>query len=147
MATLYVMCGVPGSGKTTYCENELSDIIHVSRDDIRFRLLKPGESYFAHEKEVTDCFWSTINEYLNKGCDVIADQTSLTKGARKKLLTHITVPCEKIAVVMMTPLEVCKERNSQRVGARNVPESTLESMWEDFTIPTYEEGFDIIIMV
>ena len=136
-----------GSEKTTYCENELPDVVHVSRDDIRFSVLKPGEPYFARESTVADRFWELINKYLNKGCDVIADQTSLSKGARKKLLSHINAPCDKVAIVMTTPLEICKERNSQRVGVRNVPENVLESMWEDFTIPTYDEGFDIIIMV
>lgn len=38
---LYIMCGCPGSGKTTYAKKYLinDNTVYVSRDDIRFSLL------------------------------------------------------------------------------------------------------------
>ena len=57
MATLYILCGPSGCGKTTWAEQFMSDdedVRYVSRDEIRFSLLKEGEDYFAHEREI---FW------------------------------------------------------------------------------------------
>ena len=63
MPTLYVMSGMPGSGKTHYCKEHKNDGIHVSRDAIRFALLEDGDNYFAHENEVyvkTTKSWKNI---------------------------------------------------------------------------------------
>ena len=50
---LYVMIGVPGSGKSTFIKNNKKEKdIYVSRDQIRFKYLKEGEPYFTHEKQV-----------------------------------------------------------------------------------------------
>ena len=46
----YIMCGIPGSGKSTFAkkiteiyEKHNISIETVSRDEIRFSLIKPGE--------------------------------------------------------------------------------------------------------
>ena len=61
MATLYVLCGIPGSGKSHFCKNHKDDAVHVSRDAIRFALLEDDDDYFAHEDEVYEIFWEKIN--------------------------------------------------------------------------------------
>lgn len=146
MAILYVMCGTPGSGKSTFAKSFVrnNNTIHVSRDEIRFSLLEEGDSYFAHEDEVTDIFWHTINKNLAAGVNVIADQTSLNFRSRLYLLDHITVPCTKFAIYMDVPFSVCKQRNAQRKGLTCVPEDKLRGMFHAFTIPRLEEGFDYI---
>ena len=52
---LYVICGVPGTGKSTFCKNHLTmfgdDVKYVSRDDIRFSIVKEDEEYFEEQKE------------------------------------------------------------------------------------------------
>ena len=53
MAELILMMGIPGSGKSTWVKNHMkSDDIYISRDEIRFSLLQPGDEYFSKEKEV-----------------------------------------------------------------------------------------------
>ena len=50
---LWIMVGCPASGKSTYLANKaLSNSVIVSRDAIRFNLLRPGDDYFSKEKEV-----------------------------------------------------------------------------------------------
>ena len=57
---LYVICGVPGTGKSTFCKNHLTmfgdNVKYVSRDDIRFSIVKENEEYFSHETEVFNKF-------------------------------------------------------------------------------------------
>ena len=91
MADLYMLCGIPGSGKTTWgrTHSSLCDR-YIARDDIRFYLLKDGEDYFAHEDEVLKLFYERINDALEKGYDVFADATHLTAAARKKFLSNIS---------------------------------------------------------
>lgn len=54
---LYVMCGCPGSGKTTWCKKNLANAVYVSTDDIRAELFgtpEPGDR--SQEKRVFDTF-------------------------------------------------------------------------------------------
>ena len=147
MPTLYVMSGMPGSGKTHYCKEHKNDGIHVSRDVIRFALLEDGDNYFAHENEVYEIFWEKINKELAAGNNVYADQTSLTMNARGWLLSHIKVPCKKVAIMMDTPLQTCLDRNDMRTGKERVPIKTMINMHQNFTKPRVDEGFDEIIVV
>ena len=76
MSKLYVACGIPGSGKSTYLANyvkshytnKLSNMYKiVSRDAIRFSLLKEGDDYFSCEREVFNTFIKEIfNTLLNE---------------------------------------------------------------------------------
>ena len=90
-----------GSGKTTWgrTHSSLCDR-YVSRDDIRFYLLKDGEDYFAHEDEVLKLFYERINEALEKGSDVFADATHLTAAARKKFLSNISAKYNKLNIIV-----------------------------------------------
>ena len=36
--TVYILCGMPGAGKSTFCKNHLPNCKVVSRDMIRFEL-------------------------------------------------------------------------------------------------------------
>ena len=48
--TLWLMCGAPGSGKSYFAKNILINDDHwfyVSRDEIRFRIIKNDEEYFS----------------------------------------------------------------------------------------------------
>lgn len=152
---LYVMCGCPGSGKSTYCKERRpyfgENVRYISRDDIRFSLVNEGEEYFSHENEVFKEYIENIKQGL-RICDAtIADATHLNRGSRTKLFRNLGTSlkgCKVIAVVIRTPLEVCLERNEKRVDTRAyVPVSAIKNMYESFTMPTFEEGFDEIVIV
>lgn len=139
---LYVMCGAPGSGKSTWAKRHFKDLGYVSRDEIRFHLLQPGDDYFAHEKEVYERFIANIKIGLMWG-DTIADATHLNLGSRRKLYESLSkaidFPYEIYFVFMDTPLAVCLKRNEQREGRAKVPERSITEMFSKMSIPTVGE--------
>lgn len=150
MSKLYIMMGLPGSGKSTFLKNyikPLDNSVIVSRDEIRFSLLKDGENYFAHEEEVKNILWDTINEELSKGNNVYVDQTSLNKKSRALLLNHINLNnCEKISIIWCdTALDCCLENNETRKDTKAyVPRGVIRRMMAQLEPPCFNEGFDCI---
>lgn len=155
MKKIFVMIGIPGSGKSTWINRNYAvgeDII-VSRDKIRFLLLKDDENYFAHENEVFDRFIEAISFALTTSSNVrvFADATHLGKKSRKKLLKALALDPKYIeinAVYMNTPLNICLERNAQRTGREKIPENVIKNMYEKIlSFPAADEGFKKIYLI
>ena len=157
MAILYILCGPSGCGKSTWARNFISkndplyqNIRDVSRDEIRFSMLKEGEDYFSHEKEVFKKFADTIRHTLIDGFDVIADATHLNEFSRRKLTQAIDMyysDYQIIYVVFNVSANVCIERNKNREGRANVPDNIIRNMCRDFHVPELDEderAIDII---
>ena len=133
--TLWLMCGAPGSGKSYFAKNVLINDDHwfyVSRDEIRFRIIKNDEEYFSHETEVYDCFVKNIQlllDIIEKG-NVIADATHLNKASRMKLLNRLNLNgVNVIPVYFNTPEHICQERNKEREGRACVPATVIHKMY------------------
>ncbi len=144
MSDIYLMCGVPGSGKSTFLKNNvnLDSSIVISRDEIRFSLLKPDEEYFSHEKEVVNILWKQINEAIATSKNVFIDQTSLTPKSRKWILTHIQGYNHANAIWIDENLDICLKRNEMRRGTRAyVPPHDIRQMYTRFIPPSLTEGF------
>ena len=78
---------------------------------------------------------------------VFADATHLTQASRTKLLRALGSSLKGVkvgAIALKVPLEVALEHNSKRTGRANVPEDVIKGMYRDYTIPTIEEGFDVV---
>ena len=149
--TLFVLIGAPASGKSTWAMEYLTSmdeaVLWVSRDKIRFSIIKENEDYFAQEKLVYSSFINTIKKGLETHDTVIADATHITVGSRKKLfkaLGDAIKNVEVIAMIVKTDYKTALARNAQRRGREYVPPYVLESMYESFSIPTLKEGFDQI---
>lgn len=142
---LYVMCGCPGSGKTTCAADLLRKIPHtvyVSRDAWRILLLQGKEDYFSREKEVFASFLAQICDNLQAGFNVIADATHLNVKSRNKLISGIAQKVKDFEVTYIcleTPLATCLKRNGKRSGAARVPEEVLKDMYNRYHRPTLEE--------
>lgn len=146
MANFYLMCGVPGAGKSTWIKNHVKPgTAVVSRDAIRFSLLEPGDRYFSKEHIVLDLLWDQINGALSDGRDVICDQTSLTRKSRKFILSHITGYDTCSVIWIDSGLEDALAHNELRKGTiAYVPPERIKEMYSDFVAPSYKEGFDYI---
>ena len=63
---LYIMCGISGSGKSTFVKNNLKENeVWISRDKIRFSLVKENEKYFSKENLVYKTFVEEIQKCLD----------------------------------------------------------------------------------
>lgn len=146
--TLYIMCGPAGCGKTTWAgqfirDHDKQDIRYVSRDEIRFSILKDGEDYFSHEKEVFKKFSGAVAQTLIDGFDVIADATHITEFSRRKLTQAIDMhgftEYEIVYVVISIGYDECIRRNMLREGRERVPETIISNMYRDFKFPSLNE--------
>lgn len=146
---VFVVAGVPGSGKSTWInENYIWDYdALISRDAIRFSLIKDGDDYFSKEQEVRSEFFKEIEEATgpNKHFEnVFIDATHLNPKARAQALRHIHKDCYIVAVSFEVPLQVALERNACRTGRALVPESVIRNMYHRHENPTLKEGFEEI---
>lgn len=147
MTKLIIMCGVPGSGKSTWAKDFVTknNAIIVSRDEIRYSILKEGEDYFSHENEVTANFYSKINACLASGDYeyVIADATHNTVKARNSMLDNINMKNVEhiIPVNFNISIDQCIKQNRQRTGLARVPDHVIERMYRFHQDPTFHEKY------
>ena len=146
---VFLLCGCPGSGKSTWInQNYIWDFdTLISRDCIRFNLLKPGQDYFAVEDQVRKIFADSIQIATDPNNPhptdkVFIDATHLSPAARTSVRRNIKGRPYLIAVSVEVPLEVALERNAKRTGRAFVPETAIRNMYNRYEIPTLKEGFD-----
>ena len=141
---LYFMCGAAGSGKSTWLKENRPDAYVISRDAIRYSLVKEDEDYFSKEKQVFKEFVRQIQEAIDGDEfpeDIYCDATHITKASRDKLLRALKLDNVKnvTAIVLRPSLEETLRRNNLRTGRTRVPESAVIRMWRQFERPESDE--------
>lgn len=138
MRNIYIMSGIPGSGKSTYISKYAApgDII-LSRDNFRaeLRAANNTDDYFPiPTKEEYRQWVGLIQKTLtdNPQNNIWIDQTTLTQKSADKLLrtlmpflTNNDFVC---FIVIHTTLQQCLERNAARLGKEIVPEGIVYNM-------------------
>lgn len=138
---LYISCGIPGSGKSTFLKaNKGKDEVIISRDDIRFSLLEEGEEYFSRENEVFKKFITQITDSINLGYNTYADATHLNNTSREKLLRALDkAGCKPSATEVIffdVPLDICLARNEKCKDTKAyVPRGVIRRMFNQLTYP------------
>ena len=152
MPILYILCGPSGCGKSTWAKTDerMQHCSYVSRDAIRYSIVKEEEDYFSHEKEVFRRFVSELIKNLKMGFDTIADATHLNEFSRRKLTQSIDMYFSHYKIIYVTfnvNADTCIERNANREGRANVPENIIRNMCRDFRAPTKDEDERVIDII
>lgn len=137
---IILMCGYPGSGKSTYIQNPVisNEYTILCPDD--FRLVLTGQQFYGPAE---DSVWShvkTAARVLAKKHNVIIDATHLTVGSRAqwtRIAKELEVEIE--CWWYNTSLEISKLRNGLRDSP--IPNEVMDRMAEGFIEPLMDEGF------
>ena len=137
---LSLLCGIPGSGKTTYAEKYIEShpgTVHLSSDKIR-KELWGDEATQGDNNEVFYRMQRRAIDGLNFGYSVIYDATNVTRKDRAGIIAacpkFVQIECH----VVWAPIETCIERDAAR--KRTVGKAVIDKMLKRFQPPYYDEG-------
>jgi predicted kinase len=146
VASLVVLVGHPGSGKTTWARKNGRGAIHVSQDGL-IAAISPDGFEHVNCPVYTAAENAVARAALQHGHTVIVDRTNRTRSHRERWLCLAReLNCPAVAVVMTTPPALCRQRNQSRTGGDRLSEERMERMLAAFESVEAEEGFAAIYM-
>ncbi|KAL0478755.1 L-seryl-tRNA kinase [Acrasis kona] len=156
MVVLAMICGLPGSGKTTLCEfykNNHQDVIHICFDHLHKELY--GDSFVPEQWKQCrhDMFLlvekilginnlpnTKIDEYISKynfleamteTTTVLVDDNFYYQSMRRSYKRSCAEnSCRLLIVELLAPIQLCISRNQQRALHSVVPTDVITSMQE-----------------
>jgi predicted kinase len=151
MTTLYVLVGVPGSGKTTWVGHQKIDwdtTVWTSTDKFVEQYAQSAgktynEVFEQYMPRAVELMANEVRRAFDNNKTVIWDQTSTTVNSRAKKLRMTPASYKKIAVVFETPDPATHEKFLDRPG-KIIPKSVVQGMIDNWEEPTLAEGFDEI---
>lgn len=130
--TAYLMMGIQGSGKSTFCAKYLLDATRINLDTLHTR-----------NKEallIADC--------QATGVDYVVDNTNPTREDRARY-----IPAAKnagyhvVGYFMQSQLQECIRRNDLRKGKEKIPAKAIAMTSNKLEMPSSAEGFDELYFV
>ena len=128
---LFIMIGVPGSGKSTFARNVLApafDAEIVSSDGIRKELTGTEDFVEGDGACVFREFDRRLAGILASGKDAAADATNVHPRDWARLSRLVPFPYRKVAVWMDIAPDEAMLRQERR--SRKVPREVVERMWQ-----------------
>lgn len=136
MRNLFILRGVPGSGKSSWVKDNGLEPYTISADTIRLMYQSPittatGELAISqnHDKEVWDLLFDFLERRMSNGELVIVDATHYKSTLINRYKDLVSKYRYRVNVVDFTQVseEELKRRNTNR-GFRKVPEEVIDKM-------------------
>ena len=147
MSKVYILVGVPASGKTTWLMNQswIVGMEYVSTDFYVEKFAKRlGKTYNEVFDDVMPRAVRLMTRAVNRaraaGRDIIWDQTNTTVKSRAKKFRMLP-DYQHIAVVFDTPEPNEHARRLAGRPGKSIPDHVVRSMIDNFEMPTEQEGF------
>lgn len=153
-STIYYMIGIPGSGKSYVAEEKSKEfgIPVLSSDRLRQELTgNAGDVKTYSHQEIFKRLRAEADMRIENEEGFIWDATGIDARFRREDIERFKKKGARIVgLVMITPKEICKERNNNR--ERTVPEDIIERMNEqsmsaEHTINTDYDLFDEVRII
>jgi predicted kinase len=148
MPTAYILVGVPGSGKSTWVQNQSwrKDCVYVSTDKFVEQYARRvkrtySEVFEEYMPRAVERMTRQVIKAREEGRDIIWDQTSTTAPSRTRKFRMLP-DYKMVAVVFPTPAPNELQRRLLSRPGKEIPEKVLSGMIESFEMPSEEEGFD-----
>lgn len=156
-----VMVGLPGLGKSTLLnfadDPEFGDTVFIYSTDNYIEqqaaaLDKTYDEVFQdYISKATTRMNALLDIAIKEGIDVYWDQTNLGVGKRRKIINRMKQAGYQVRCNCIIPPEagwlddqkVWANRLRNRPG-KTIPQNILTNMIESFTVPSVDEGFDMI---
>lgn len=144
---VYIMIGIPGSGKDTYIKTNLSTLPVICRDDIRTEIGLKGDKPMGNKKQesyVTEIFEERMKKYTLENQSFVINNTNVKKSYRddyrSKILT-LRPNAKFIYVYVEAPsIKVNKERRKGQM-----PLEVIDRMLNQLEFPYSTEYNELII--
>lgn len=148
MFDVYIMCGLAGSGKSTFIKENYSELPVISRDQMRYEMgltSSPDEKIIARpdqEKKITKLMNEKILEYCKAGQSFVIDNMNLRYTYRQAILKMVLPYNARITVVYIEAPDVntCIQRREGQI-----PAEEYNRMLNTTSFPQPYEYDDIII--
>ena len=124
---MILMIGIPGSGKSTFCEQHLPNHRLISLDLLHTR--------FQESKALEDALADKV--------DIVIDNTNVSRAERARFIERGKAAGYRIiGYYLQSKIADCLKRNAQRTGKKRIPDVGVIGRARQLELPKYNEGFD-----
>ena len=142
---VYIMCGLPGAGKSTWIKKTHPGVEIVSRDIIRAELgfTKDADEKAVltkeQEEQVTQKEYDLIKRYSNKKKSFAVDDLNTGRYRKTLIDTLKSYGAHVIGVNVKTPVETCIKRRKGQI-----PADTLRKIADKLQFITKSEVDEVV---
>lgn len=146
---LYMLVGLPASGKSSWANEHRGFYRYPDKDYTWWfssDIIRQAHNLKDNNK-VFNIVHKKVFAALERGDNAIYDATNISRKRRVAFLKDLEqrkIDCQKVCLLFLTPVYLCKERNAERKGNARVPEEVIDRMLRQFQLPMMSEGWDEI---